>query len=304
MITFLVYHNLWLTWGQIYLFIIFVDVPLSIDKVDLIYNWRLNIYLFFHLIANSSAADSHPYLRSTARSATTPTHTPASARTQHGSSSLSATGPIQLLSAAVQVKQHLGYSVLCSKTLLKLYSTAKVPHFPFWVMSGTVLSQVPAGVHAEQPVTAFHDAVGTIPAQLSWCPGTWAGQASVKSGLSAALLHPAHSHFVWTTAQPALWHGGLPAHWHSPAAGKQKTFSPDIRVIFMLYMYMLHLRSSSVQARQGMNQHSNMYSGQVQQHGQSSYYSNTQSPSSAMQQVTNIDMMFGTFLKRSSCFTS
>lgn len=44
--------------------------------------------------------------------------------------------------------------------------------------------------------------------------------------------------------------------------------------------------SLSVQARQGMNQHSNMYSGQVQQHGQSSYYSNTQSPSSAMQQVT------------------
>lgn len=37
-----------------------------------------------------------------------------------------------------------------------------------------------------------------------------------------------------------------------------------------------------------MNQHSNMYSGQVQQHGQSSYYSNTQSPSSAMQQVTKI----------------
>lgn len=46
-----------------------------------------------------------------------------------------------------------------------------------------------------------------------------------------------------------------------------------------------------IQARQGMNQHSNMYSGQVQQHGQSSYYSNTQSPSSAMQQVTN--MMVG-----------
>uniref|UniRef100_A0A1A8J888 Proline-rich coiled-coil 2C n=1 Tax=Nothobranchius kuhntae TaxID=321403 RepID=A0A1A8J888_NOTKU len=41
-----------------------------------------------------------------------------------------------------------------------------------------------------------------------------------------------------------------------------------------------------LQARQGMNQHSNIYSGQVQQHGQSSYYSNTQSPSSAMQQVT------------------
>lgn len=41
-----------------------------------------------------------------------------------------------------------------------------------------------------------------------------------------------------------------------------------------------------LQARQGLNQHSNMYSGQVQQHGQSSYYSNTQSPSSAMQQVT------------------
>lgn len=40
-----------------------------------------------------------------------------------------------------------------------------------------------------------------------------------------------------------------------------------------------------IQARQGMNQHSNLYSGQVQQHGQSSYYSNTQSPSSAMQQV-------------------
>ncbi|KAL1022480.1 hypothetical protein UPYG_G00028280 [Umbra pygmaea] len=37
--------------------------------------------------------------------------------------------------------------------------------------------------------------------------------------------------------------------------------------------------------RQGMSQHSNLYSGQVQQHGQNSYYSNTQSPSSAMQQV-------------------
>lgn len=37
-----------------------------------------------------------------------------------------------------------------------------------------------------------------------------------------------------------------------------------------------------------MNQHSNMYSGQVQQHGQSSYYSNTQSASSAMQQVTQM----------------
>ncbi|XP_029563296.1 protein PRRC2C isoform X3 [Salmo trutta] len=35
--------------------------------------------------------------------------------------------------------------------------------------------------------------------------------------------------------------------------------------------------------RQGMSPHSNLYSGQVQQH--SSYYSNTQSPSSAMQQV-------------------
>lgn len=64
---------------------------------------------------------------------------------------------------------------------------------------------------------------------------------------------------------------------------------------------MLHLRFSLVQARQGMNQHSNMYSGQVQQHGQSSYYSNTQSPSSAMQQVTNTDLMFRTFLKSSSC---
>ncbi|XP_077963897.1 protein PRRC2C isoform X6 [Gasterosteus aculeatus] len=39
-------------------------------------------------------------------------------------------------------------------------------------------------------------------------------------------------------------------------------------------------------ARQGMSQHSNMYSGQVQQHGQSSYYSSTQSASSAMQQMT------------------
>lgn len=42
-----------------------------------------------------------------------------------------------------------------------------------------------------------------------------------------------------------------------------------------------------IQARQGMNQHSNLYSGQVQQHGQNSYYSNTQSPSSALQQVTS-----------------
>lgn len=53
-----------------------------------------------------------------------------------------------------------------------------------------------------------------------------------------------------------------------------------------------------IQARQGMNQHSNLYSGQVQQHGQSSYYSNTQSPSSAMQQVktnncyANLDLVF------------
>ncbi|XP_046691688.1 protein PRRC2C isoform X1 [Silurus meridionalis] len=38
--------------------------------------------------------------------------------------------------------------------------------------------------------------------------------------------------------------------------------------------------------RQGMSQHSNLYSGQVQQHTQSSYYSSTQSPSSALQQVT------------------
>ncbi|TSK58146.1 Protein PRRC2C [Bagarius yarrelli] len=38
--------------------------------------------------------------------------------------------------------------------------------------------------------------------------------------------------------------------------------------------------------RQGMSQHSNLYSGQVQQHTQNSYYSSTQSPSSAMQQVT------------------
>lgn len=52
-------------------------------------------------------------------------------------------------------------------------------------------------------------------------------------------------------------------------------------------LHVLHLTFLFlVQARQGMNQHSNMYSGQVQQHGQSSYYSNTQSPSSAMQQVT------------------
>ncbi|XP_030626190.1 LOW QUALITY PROTEIN: protein PRRC2C [Chanos chanos] len=41
-----------------------------------------------------------------------------------------------------------------------------------------------------------------------------------------------------------------------------------------------------LQARQGMNQHSNLYSGQVQQHTQNSYYSSTQSPSSALQQVT------------------
>ncbi|XP_024117424.1 protein PRRC2C isoform X2 [Oryzias melastigma] len=41
-----------------------------------------------------------------------------------------------------------------------------------------------------------------------------------------------------------------------------------------------------LQARQSISQHSNLYSGQVQQHGQSSYYSSTQSPSSAMQQVT------------------
>ncbi|KAM4575620.1 protein PRRC2C isoform 1-T1 [Fundulus diaphanus] len=47
-----------------------------------------------------------------------------------------------------------------------------------------------------------------------------------------------------------------------------------------------HVALLSAQARQGMSQHSNMYSGQVQQHGQSSYYSSTQSPSSAMQQVT------------------
>ncbi|XP_060722698.1 protein PRRC2C isoform X1 [Tachysurus vachellii] len=38
--------------------------------------------------------------------------------------------------------------------------------------------------------------------------------------------------------------------------------------------------------RQGMSQHSNLYSGQVQQHTQNSYYSSTQSPSSALQQVT------------------
>lgn len=37
--------------------------------------------------------------------------------------------------------------------------------------------------------------------------------------------------------------------------------------------------------RQSMSQHSNLYSGQVQQHTQNSYYSSTQSPSSALQQV-------------------
>ena len=58
---------------------------------------------FFHLIADGSAADSYPYLRSTARSAAAPTHTSGSARTQHWPSSLSATGPVQLLSAALQV---------------------------------------------------------------------------------------------------------------------------------------------------------------------------------------------------------
>lgn len=64
--------------------------------------------------------------------------------------------------------------------------------------------------------------------------------------------------------------------------------------VFFVYSVCVYTESDVlclIQARQGMNQHSNMYSGQVQQHGQSSYYSNTQSPSSAMQQVTS--MMVG-----------
>lgn len=65
------------------------------------------------------------------------------------------------------------------------------------------------------------------------------------------------------------------------------TILTDTVSYFFVCVSIFHLTCVSlVQARQGMNQHSNMYSGQVQQHGQSSYYSNTQSPSSAMQQVT------------------
>lgn len=58
-------------------------------------------------------------------------------------------------------------------------------------------------------------------------------------------------------------------------------------ILFPFSLCLICLRSFLwvIQARQGMSQHSNLYSGQVQQHGQSSYYSNTQSPSSAMQQV-------------------
>lgn len=44
--------------------------------------------------------------------------------------------------------------------------------------------------------------------------------------------------------------------------------------------------------RQGMGQHSNLYSGQVQQHTQNSYYSSTQSPSSALQQVCTYHVIF------------
>lgn len=68
------------------------------------------------------------------------------------------------------------------------------------------------------------------------------------------------------------------------------TRGPSGVCVALKFFWGLHLLNTFclLQARQGMNQHSNMYSGQVQQHSQSSYYSNTQSASSAMQQVSQM----------------
>lgn len=68
-------------------------------------------FAFLCLTADGSAADSHSHLCSTARPAA-PTHPSGSAGTQHWSTSFTATGPVQLLSSALQVTVLQVYSFL------------------------------------------------------------------------------------------------------------------------------------------------------------------------------------------------
>lgn len=99
----------------------------------------------------------------------------------------------------------------------------------------TVL-QVPAGVHAEQPVSALaggsvwgwpalpHDAVGDRAAQLPRRAALRSQQGSVWPGLPADLQRPTHPHPLRTPAQPAVRPGGLAAHGHphAPLAGRRR----------------------------------------------------------------------------------
>lgn len=155
-------------------------------------------------------------------------------------------------------------------------------------------SQVSAGIHAEQPLSdVSHDAIWDATAQLPWSTAPRFGEASVQSSLPADLKHPTHPHPVWAPDESALWYGRITADRHAPTAG-QNLIPAACGLLYFppFHFFSLPLPWSKLcflcvcddLQRQGMSQHSNLYSGQVQQ--QSSYYSSTQSPSSALQQVT------------------
>ncbi|KAM9848726.1 protein PRRC2C [Aulostomus maculatus] len=167
----------------------------------------------------------------------------------------------------------------------------------------TAVQQIPIPIYA--PLQGQPQHQHTHQAQLGLGTGP---QVSQPQELFSSSLQPYRSQQAFmqsSLSQPSMMLSGPSLHSYpgvqAPELGKpqsnlayqQPSSTQHIPILFEPQLNQPSSMGGSqlidthlLQARQGMNQHSNMYSGQVQQHGQSSYYSNTQSPSSAMQQVT------------------
>ncbi|KAM6963234.1 protein PRRC2C [Aplochiton taeniatus] len=169
----------------------------------------------------------------------------------------------------------------------------------------TAVQQIPIPIYAPLQGQHQHQHQHSHQAQLGLSTGP---PVSQQQDLFSSSLQPYRSQQAFmqsSLSQPSMMLSGPSLHSYAgvqaPELGKpqsslayqQPSSTQHIPILFEPQLNQPSGMGGSplmdthlLQARQGMNQHSNMYSGQVPQHGQSSYYSNTQSPSSAMQQVT------------------
>ncbi|XP_041133967.1 protein PRRC2C-like isoform X3 [Polyodon spathula] len=212
-------------------------------------------------------------------------------------SHLFSTQPPRLVPPSLAQQQ--GFQPGLSQTQSRLFD------FP---LQPTAVQQIPIPIYA--PLQGQHQGLGSGPpvsqAQELFSTSLHQPYRSQQAFLQSSLSQPSpvvlsgagqHSPMMLSGTALHSYPGVQPSDLSKAQSGlafQQTSSTQHIPILFEPQLnqpsglggsQLMDTHTHLLQARQGLSQPSNLYSGQVQQPGQSSYYSSTQSASSALQQV-------------------